>query len=139
MRPSNDSFFYRRKSVARDVNERRAAEARNTMAPSDTSPAPYGSLKGLQDAWRAHCTSAGKNEKVERATTATLGRVRIEARGVLSSLRRGDIVLVWHDHPQARNPLCTTWHPRNAIMTVVSTETVDLIEEARPSKKRRRK
>jgi len=141
MRPANDYFFQRRgtasakeRSQSREENERRAAIARATMAPSDTSPAPPGTLKGLQKAWRAYCAGAGKNERSARATTARLGRVRIEARGSLSSLRRGDLVLVWHDHPSARNPLCTTWHPRNAILTVVSTETVDLVEESKPVK-----
>lgn len=144
MRPANDYFFQRRgtsakeRAQSREANERRAAVARAAMAPSDTSPVPPGTLKGLQDEWRAYCASAGKNERSERATTARLGRVRIEARGSLSSLRRGDIVLVWHDHPAARNPICTTWHPRNAILTVVSTETVDLVEESKPAKLARR-
>lgn len=141
MRPSNDSFFVRRprsNTNTREENERRAAIARAAAAPSDLTPAPPATLKGLKNAWREFCATSGKNEKAERATTAALGRVRIEARGILSSLRLGDIVLVWHDHPAARNPLCTVWHPRNEILTIVSTETVDMVQEATTRKRRRK-
>jgi len=142
MRPSNDAFFLRRGTTAqragsREENERAAAARRAAAAPSDLSPAPPGTLADLRRAWRGFCD--GNAERRDRATTALLGRVRIEARGTLSSLRRGDIVLVWFDHPEARNPLCTVWHPRNAVMTVVSTETVDMIKETKPARRARRK
>jgi hypothetical protein len=131
MRSSNDHFFYRSKNHtrggARVVNERRAAIARAVMAPRDVTPAPAGTVKALRTAWRSFCRTT--NEEPQRARTARLGRVRIASSGSLSSLRRGDLVLVWDNHRGSRTPLYSVWHPRNPIMTAVSKEEVDLVCE----------
>lgn len=129
---NNDHFFRRtgRPRTARQDNIRRAAIAARVMSPPDLTPAPAGTTKALRTAWRAFTRkSLSGAVAARRDVTPMLGRVRSDIRGSLTSLRRGDVVLVWDDQPQARSPIYTTWHPRNDILTNVHKDQVDLISE----------
>jgi len=129
---NNDHFFRRtkRQRTARDENVRRAAIAARMMAPPDLTPAPAGTTKRLRTAWRAFARkSLSGAVAARRDVRPLLGRVRGDIRGSLTSLRRGDLVLIWDDQPQARSPIYTAWHPRNDVLTNVHKDQVDLVTE----------
>lgn len=124
----NNNHLFNKKGkprTPRTTSDRRAAIARAAMAPRDLSPLPPGAHAELRAAWVAFCQQ--NNERPERVDTALIGRIRIAVRGALTSLRRGDIVLVWDNNPRARAPLYTVWHPRNPILTCIAKENLVLL------------
>jgi hypothetical protein len=142
MRKGNDDLFPqhgRSRPGSRQRNDRRAAIARRARQTTDTDiPAmPETTLASLQDAWRRRCETmmdehpqqrAHARHFETRARTARLGKILRTIRGTLTSLRRGDVVLVWDDNPAARTPTYSVWHPRNQQTTGVQREVVELLD-----------
>lgn len=144
MRKGNDDLFPqhgRSRPGSRKSNDRRAAIIRSARAQrnsaSDIPPIPPDTLASLQDAWRQRSESVMveyPNQRVNarhfenRARTARLGKMLRTIRGTLTSLRRGDLVLVWDDGRGSHIPLYSVWHPRNRNTTGVQREVVEILD-----------